>query len=137
MFLNRKELAMKLSSLILPLAALALGIPAAYAEPPAPQAEAQQNARIPFVNHGGIRDWRSDDNDTIYIQARNRDWYKATLSTPAFDLPFTTSIGFDTGPVGTLDKFSWIVIRGQRYPIASLERIPGEPPKKQEDRDDA
>lgn len=128
---------MKLSSLILPLAALTLVAPAAYAETPSPQAEAQQNARIPFVNHGGIRDWRSDDKDTVYIQASNRDWYKATLMSPAFDLPYATTIGFDTGPIGTLDKFSSIVVRGQRYPIASLERIPGEPPKKQKDRDDA
>ena len=88
---------MKFSSFILPLAALALAAPAAYAEGPSPQAEAQQNAHIPFVNHGGIRDWRSNDKDTVYIQASNRDWYKATLMSPAFDLPYTTAIGFDTG----------------------------------------
>jgi hypothetical protein len=137
MFFKRKEPAMKLISFILPLAALALAAPAAYAETPAPQAEARQNARIPFVNHGGIRDWRVDDSDTLYIQARNRDWYKATLMMPSFDLPYVFAIGFDTGPIGTLDKFSSIVVRGQRYPIASLERIPGEPPKKQKDREDA
>lgn len=126
---------MKLSSLILPLAVLALAAPAAYAETPSPQADAQQDARIPFVNHGGVRDWRSNDKDTVYIQASNRDWYKATLMTPAFDLPYANAIGFDTGPNGTLDKFSTIVVRGQRYPIASLERIAGEPPKKQKKRD--
>lgn len=128
---------MKLSSLILPLAALALTAPAAYAETPAPQAKARQDARIPFVNHGGIRDWRADDKDAVYIQASNRDWYKATLMTPAFDLPYAFTIGFDAGPAGTLDKFSAIIVRGQRYPIASLERIPGEPPKKQKNRKDA
>lgn len=121
---------MKLSSIILPLATLALAAPAAYAETPSPQVQAQKNVHIPFVNHGGIRDWRSDDREVVYIQASNRDWYKATLISPAFDLPFTTAIGFDTGPNGTLDKFSSIVVRGQRYPIASLERIAGEPPKK-------
>lgn len=128
---------MKLSSLVLPLAALALVAPAAYAETPSPQVEAQKDAHIPFVNHGGIRDWRSTDKETVYIQASNRDWYKATLMSPAFDLPYANSIGFDTGPNGTLDKFSSIVVRGQRYPIVSLERIAGEPPKKQKDRDDA
>jgi hypothetical protein len=127
---------MKFSSLILPLTALALAAPAVYAETPSPQAEAQKDARIPFVNHGGIRDWRSDDRDTVYIQANNRDWYKATLMTPAFDLPFANAIGFDTGPSGTLDRFSSIVVRGQRYPIASLERIVGEPPKKKQKAED-
>lgn len=126
---------MKLSSLILPLAALALAAPAAYAETSTPQPEAKQDARIPFVNHGGIRDWRSNDRDVVYIQASNRDWYKATLMSPAYDLPYVTAIGFDTGPNDTLDKFSSIVIRGQRYPITSLERIPGEPPKKAKDND--
>lgn len=121
---------MKLSSLVLPLAALALAAPAVHAETPSPQPEAKQDARIPFVNHGGIRDWRSDDKDVVYIQASNRDWYKATLVTPAYDLPFVQAIGFDTGPIGTLDKFSSIVVRGQRYPIAALEKIDGEPPKR-------
>jgi hypothetical protein len=124
---------MKLSSLVLPLAALALAAPAAYAETPAPQAKAPQAVSIPFVNHGGIRDWRADNRDTVYIQASNRAWYKATLMSPAFDLPYALTIGFDAGPTGALDKFSSIVVRGQRYPIASLERIPGPPPKKHKD----
>ncbi len=128
---------MKLSSIILPLTALALVTPAAYAETSSKQTEEKQDARIPFVNHGGVRDWRSDDKETIYIQASNRSWYKATLMSPAFDLPYTTAIGFDTGPSGTLDKFSSIVVRGQRYPIASLERIAGEPPKKAKAKDEA
>ncbi len=128
---------MKLSSIILPLTALALVTPAAYAETPSKQTEAKQDARIPFVNHGGVRDWRSNDRETIYIQASNRAWYKATLMSPALDLPYTTAIGFDTGPNGTLDKFSSIVVRGQRYPIASLERIAGEPPKKAKAKDEA
>jgi hypothetical protein len=128
---------MKLSSLILPLAALALAAPAVYAETPAPRSEAQKNVHIPFANHGGIRDWQSNDRDVVYIQASNRDWYKATLMSPAYDLPYVTAIGFDTRPNGTLDKFSSIVIRGQRYPIASLERIAGEPPKKRKDREEA
>ena len=83
---------MKLSSIVLPLAALALVAPAAYAETPSQHADAGQNARIPFVNHGGIRDWRSNDKDTAYIQSSNRDWYKATLMSPALDLPFATVI---------------------------------------------
>lgn len=121
---------MKLSSLILPLAALVLAAPAVHAETSKSQSEARQDVSIPFVNHGGIRDWRSAGDNVVYIQGSNRDWYKATLFSPSPDLPFAQTIGFDTGPTDTLDKFSTIVIRGQRYPIASLEKIAGEPPKK-------
>jgi hypothetical protein len=126
---------MKLSSLVLPLAALALAAPPVHAEQAAPQVEAQQEARIPFVNHGGIRDWHAHDRDTLYIQGRNRAWYEATLMRPAYDLRFSTAIGFDTGPSDTLDKFSTVVIRGQRYAIKSLVKIEGEPPHKRDKRD--
>lgn len=117
---------MKLASLVLPLALGALAAPPAFAETVQPQ----QEARIPFVNHGGIRDWRDDGHDTLYVQDRFRHWYKATLMTPAFDLPYTEAIGFDTGPGDTLDKFSAVVVRGQRYQIQSLVPIDGAPPKK-------
>jgi hypothetical protein len=121
---------MKLSSLALPLAAMALVAPAAHAETAPAQAAAQQEeARIPFANSGGIRDWRTYERDAIYIQGRDRKWYKATLMSPAFDLPFTQAIGFDTGPTDTFDKFSTVIVRGQRYAVTSLVKVDG-PPKK-------
>lgn len=125
---------MKLASLVLPLTALALAAPAVHAET---ASAARQEARIPFVNHGGIRDWRAVDRDTLYIQDRHRNWYRAELMGPAFDLNFSWTIGFDTGPTNTLDKFSSVVVRGQKYPIQSLVRIDGEPPKKRDKRDQA
>lgn len=119
---------MKSASLVLPLAALALAAPAVHAETgPRPK-----EARIPFADNGGIRDWRSGDRDTLYIQGRDRTWYKVELMGSATDLPYAWTIGFDTGPSGTLDKFSSIVVRGQRYAIQSLVEIEGEPPKKAE-----
>lgn len=129
---------MKLASLVLPLAALALAAPAVHAETAPAQTEAQQeDVRIPFANRGGIRNWRSYDKDTLYIQDRQRNWYKAELMGSAFDLPHSWAIGFDTSPSDTFDKFSTIVVRGQRYAIQSLVRIDGEPPKKRDKRSQA
>jgi len=122
---------MKLSSLALPLFASAMTLTSACAQTTTSSAQAAGNASIPFANNGGIQDWRSEGTSVIYIEASNGRWYKATLLSPSPDLPFAQAIGFDTGPTGTLDKFSTIVIQGQRYPIATLERMAGPPPKKQ------
>lgn len=115
------------------LAGLALGVAAvsasAAAEPaPAP---APQEARIPFVDHGGIRDWRAADGDTLYVQDAHRRWYRAELMHRATGLPFALAIGFDTGAVGSLDRFSAIVVDGQRIPLRSLVRVDGPPPKRE------
>jgi hypothetical protein len=107
---------------------LALGVAAA----PAVNAQSQETsvateASIPFVNHGGIRDWRSGDRETLYVQGRDRQWFKATLMAPAHGLPFAWAIGFDTGPMDRLDRFSSVVVEGVRYPIQSLVKVDGPP----------
>ena len=116
--------------LIAPLIALGLAAAPAGASPARTAASAAE-ASIPFANHGGIRDWREAGDRTLYIQDRARHWYRATLMTSASDLPFTTAIGFDTGPVDRFDKFSSVVVRGQRYAVQSLVRVDGPPPPRQ------
>lgn len=125
---------MKLSSLVLPLAAIALAAPAAYAETVPASAAAQQEVRIPFANNGGIRDFRAHEQDVLYIQDRQRRWYKATLMAPAFDLRNALEIGFDTGPTDTFDRFSTVIVHGQRYAVQSLVGIEGKPPTRKEIR---
>ena len=112
--------------LIAPLLALGLAAAPALAGPQ-PAAEPPE-ASIPFANHGGIWNWREGDRQTIYVQDRFRRWYKATLMRPSYDLRATTAVGFDTGPTDRFDKFSWVVIRGQRYAVESLVRADGPPP---------
>ena len=87
-------------------------------------------ARIPLVNHGGIYDWQATDRQTLYVQDRSRHWYRATLMSNCIDLDFAQTIGFDTGPIDTLDRFSSVVVRGQRCPITSLVAS-GPPPKRE------
>jgi hypothetical protein len=102
------------------LAALAIGtaVPAA--------ADAPKEARINFVDHGGIRDWRAVDRDTLLIRGRGNRWYKAELFGPAWGLNFVHAIGFDTGFGGTFDRFSSVIVEGRRYPLRSLVEV--EPP---------
>jgi Family of unknown function (DUF6491) len=85
-------------------------------------------ASIPFANHGGIRDWRVIDRDSLLIQDTHGQWYLAKLMTSAFDLPFVEAVAFKTNPSGSLDKFSQVIVKGQAYPILYLIRT--DPPAK-------
>lgn len=112
-------------------ALLALGLAAAPAlAGDAVMAPVAKEARIPFVNHGGIRDWRFADRQTIYVQDSHRDWYKATLMTPVIGWRGNWVIGFETGGVNTFDRFSTIVVDGWRHPVQSMVRIEGAPPRR-------
>jgi hypothetical protein len=85
---------------------------------------------IPFVSHGGIRDWRAIDRDTLYVQDIHRHWYRAELMGPCHDLPFTEAIGFDARGTDRFDKFSSVIVRGQRCAVQSFVAS-GPPPKKE------
>ncbi len=99
----------------------AAGSAPADATPPA-------EARIPFANHRGIYSWHVVDDKTVLIQAQNRQWYKATLMTPCFDLPFANTIGFATNADGSFDRFSAIKLRRQKCQLISL--VKSDPPPK-------
>lgn len=84
---------------------------------------------IPFVSHGGIRDWRAIDRDTLYVQDIHRNWYRAELMTNCFDLPYAEAIGFEARGTDRFDRFSSVIVRGQRCPLQSFVAS-GPPPKK-------
>lgn len=105
------------------IAALPLAAAAEHATKP-PQAS------IPFVNHGGIRDWRADGTDTLYVQDRGRNWYRAELLGPCLDLPFAQAIGFETRGVDRFDRFSTVRVRGERCAVTSLVKSDPPPPKR-------
>ena len=86
------------------------------------------NASIPFINHGGIQDWRSTDDHTLYVQSQGGKWYMAKTLGPCLGLNTAIRIGFDGGPTDTFDSFANIVVEGQRCPIKSVTRIDGPPP---------
>tara|TARA_A100001391_G_scaffold119169_4_gene81023 strand:- start:21196 stop:21579 length:384 start_codon:yes stop_codon:yes gene_type:complete len=118
-----KKLALALASLAI-VASPAVAVAQSTDGQAAQSEEADQPARIPFANTTGIRDWRPDGRDAVYIQDVHRNWYRAELYSPAFDLPYEMFIGIDAGPTGTLDKFGAIYVDGQRYPFKTFERVP-------------
>ncbi len=91
-------------------------------------AAAPAQVQIPFASHHGIYDWRVVNDRTVLIESQSFQWYKATLMSACIDLPFAETIGFETNPDGSFDKFSAITVRHQRCPLISL--TPTSAPKK-------
>lgn len=120
---------MKLRSLALSLllTTFAGGLAFATDEPPTSMAP---QASIPFVAHGGIRDWEADKTRGLWVQDAHRNWYYAKLLSPCFGLDFATRLGFDTHPMGTFDRFSSIVVPQEgRCTVQSVVPSDG-PPRK-------
>jgi Family of unknown function (DUF6491) len=92
-------------------------------------AKQTEQVEIPFANHGGIYSWQVESDHSVLIQDQRHKWYRATLMGSCFDLAFAERIGFQTNPSGSFDRFSQIVVRGQRCPLTSLVPSPG-PAKK-------
>ena len=104
---------------IAPLVALAMvaspvSVSAATAKP-----AQSEDASVPFIDHGAIRDWRADGDRVIYFQDSGRQWYRATLMNNCLDLPYAQAIGFDARGTNTFDRFSAVIVRGQRCPLTS------------------
>jgi hypothetical protein len=96
----------------------------------APAVAPTTDVSVPFANHGGIRDWSADNDRGLWVQDAHRKWYYAKLMGPCTGLNFATSIGFDTRPIGTFDRFSTIVVpREGRCTIESLAPSEGPPVK--------
>ena len=120
------------TALLAPAAAMALAASPAIAADSAGTAAKgthQQDASIPFAN-SNVRDWRAVGDSTVYFEDNQKNWYKATLFGPAFDLPFTEAIGIIPGPTGALDQFGAVMVRGQRYQFRDFVRVAGPPPGK-------
>jgi hypothetical protein len=88
------------------------------------------DASIPFVNHGGIQDWQAPNDHTLYVQGSGGKWYRADLLGTCQDLQFADRIGFDGGATDTFDRFSKIIVSGQRCQVSSLTKLDGPPPSK-------
>src|SRR4051794_8259480 len=73
---------------------------------------AAPHVAIPFANHGGIRDWKADRDQGVWVQDVHRKWYYAKLMGTCIGLNFAQTIGFDTHPLGRFDQFSSIFVPG-------------------------
>ncbi len=105
-----------MKKIILALAAVASLAGGASAAAPKP-VEYGKEASIPFVNHGGIRDFRTVGRDTIYLQDQQRRWYRGTFMGPCIELPWANAIGVSSRGTSSLDKFGTLIVRGDRCPL--------------------
>lgn len=104
-------------------AAAAAIAPAAYAKADQPSKSSAEHAVIRFADLNGIRSWRAEDNRTLLIEGRNRQWYRAELVGYCPGLRFATAIGFVTDPLGDLDRFGSVYVEGDRCWFKSFEKI--------------
>jgi Family of unknown function (DUF6491) len=93
-----------------------------HAEKPAPHVwpELGVEAKIVFPNYGAIRNFEADGNDGVWFEDLQRRWYYAELFGPCHDLDFANAIGFDTRSAPHFDRFSTIIVRGQKCQLMSL-----------------
>lgn len=87
-------------------------------------AAADRAASIPFADLGNISNWRADGHEAMLIESQRGNWYRATFFAPCYELPFAESVGFVTEPGGRLDKFSSVVVAGQRCWFRDFEQVP-------------
>ena len=91
-------------------------------------ADAQSSrAVLHFADLGGIRNWQADGSDALFIESVHGDWYRATFWAPCVDLPFAIAIAFVTEPNGNLERFSSILVDGERCSFRTFEHAT-EPP---------
>ncbi|MEJ0034789.1 MAG: DUF6491 family protein [Gammaproteobacteria bacterium] len=92
---------------------------------PAPEAS------IPFVNFGGIHDWKADHDKGLWVQDIHRKWYYATFMGPCVGLDFAVHVGFDARPMDTFDRFSSVIVPGWgRCTLKSMTTSDGPPVKR-------
>ncbi|MEA3052021.1 MAG: hypothetical protein QOG72_924 [Sphingomonadales bacterium] len=109
--------------LLLPLLAAAAPALAAPSRP-APD----EQVSIPFANHArSILTFEAPTDDILYLQDRQRRWYRAELGGSCFGLRWAQAIGYETRGGLSLDRFSSILVDRERCPIVSLTRSEGPP----------
>jgi hypothetical protein len=106
--------------------------PAAAGAKPEP-IDVAEEARVPFLHIGRMRTFRAIDQNTVYVQAQRRQWYRVTTLGPCPNLPWARFIGVDTRGSALFDRFSTLLVDGDRCAISSVVRS-GEPPRRKRSR---
>lgn len=83
----------------------------------------EEDARIPFGARE-IDSFRLGRDGSLLLRVSPREWYRAVVWAPCQrDLRFEEHIGFGDRFSTSFDRFSTIVVDGNRCPIESLDRI--------------
>jgi hypothetical protein len=78
------------------------------------------DASIVFPNYGAIRNFEADGNDGIWIEDQQRRWYYGEILGGCQGLNFANAIGFDTRGSPRFDKFSSIIVDGDKCQLSSF-----------------
>ena len=84
-------------------------------------AQAAERAVIHFADMGNIRTWHAESADVLFIQDRNRQWYRVTFAPPCLQLPFAIVIGFESDTLGNIDRDGSILVEDERCFFKSIE----------------
>ena len=108
-------------------AALTLSVPA-HADDKAPAViEAKpipvyllHETSINFADRNSIQDFEAMSDRVVFVQARDRQWYRVKTTVPCFGLDRAINIAFIANGDGHFDKFSYIHVNGQRCQLESV-----------------
>jgi Family of unknown function (DUF6491) len=83
-----------------------------------------EHASITFHETGNVRSWQPVGHDALLIESGSGQWYRAEFNSPCGDLPFAMALSFVTEPNGHLDRYSSILVNGQRCWFRDVEKVP-------------
>ena len=82
---------------------------------------------IPYFGTTGILEWRAAGEDALYIRGDTGRWYLVRTSGLCSRLRSATTLGYETRGVRQIDRFTTLLVEGQRCPVASVVRSPPPP----------
>ncbi|MGH6998293.1 MAG: DUF6491 family protein [Phenylobacterium sp.] len=100
--------------------AMLLTATAASASPEPAERPLGVEASIPFADSTGIRNFRADGDNALWIEGRRGEWYRAELFGPCIGLNHSLKVGFVTRGTNTLDRFGQVLVDGSKCQISSL-----------------
>ncbi|MGE0828609.1 MAG: DUF6491 family protein [Hyphomonadaceae bacterium] len=81
-------------------------------------------ATIPFADFGGVQSFRPGDDNTLLLEGRGNRWYRATFFSPCREVRWAQTIGIISDRMGSVDRFSGILVDGRQCRFRSLVEIP-------------
>lgn len=87
------------------------------------RAPTERRVVIPFLSTTGLYGWRVGKDNSLLLEARLNNWYKATFKGYCPPLNFESRIGVVADTMGSFDKFGKVLVDDQICYVDTLERI--------------
>ena len=94
--------------------------PLSLAADEVPPRDVGVEGNISFPAHGGIRNFRADNDKGVWLEDRQRNWYYASFLGTCPEIRFARGVGIDTRGSARFDKFSRILVGKNSCAIATL-----------------